>query len=214
MITEDQARELGSYLASRHGCTVIDPTEQIGAAISAAIDGITTLSPVVKLLVDAVDALSRGASHTLPIPGTSPAKSLVILSREAVSTPAGYAATVAHECQHGAQAIEAGSGQVLVDYVMSTELRGLREAQGYSVGMFVRHLVTGEPYDVDAALASLSSPMYSLGAYDLELARHTLAGHAVLIDRRRPPPLLVALEARDWLRAHAPEAIVAPGWTS
>lgn len=212
MITEAQAHELGAFLAAKHGCTIIDPTEQPGEAIAAAIDGITALSPVVKMLIEAVDALQRGASHTMPIVGTSPARSLVILSREAVSTPLGYAATVAHEAQHGAQGIAAGSGQVLVDYLMSTELRGLREAQAYSVGLFVRHLVTGAPYDVDAAIASLSSPMYGLGADDIELARHTLAGHAVLVDRRRPPPLVVAIESRDWLLGHAPEAIEAPGW--
>lgn len=214
MITLDQTHELGAFLASRHGCTIIDPTEQPGAAISAAIDGITALSPVVKLLVDAIDSLQRGASHTLPIPGTSPCRSLVILSRDAVATPVGYAATVAHETQHGAQGVAAGSGQVLVDYLLSTELRGLREAQAYSVGLFVRHLLTGDPYDVDAAIASLSSPMYGLGADDIELARHTLAGHAVLVDRRHPPPLVVAVEALAWLREHAPDAIVAPGWAS
>jgi len=213
-ITLEQAREFGAYLASRHGCTVIDPTQQPGAAISAAIDGITALSPVVKLLVDAIDSLQRGASHTLPIPGTSPCRSLVILARDAASTPVGYAATVAHECQHGAQGVAEGSGQVLIDYIMSTELRGLREAQAYSVGAFVRHLLTGDPYDVDAAVASLSGPLYGLDAKDIELARHCLAGHAVLVDRRRPPPLTVALEARDWLLEHAPEAIGAAGWVT
>lgn len=214
MITLELAHALGAYLASRHGCTVIDPTEQPGAAINAAIDGITSLSPIVKLLVDAVDSLQRGASHTMPIVGTSPCRSLIILAREAVATPVGYAATVAHECQHGAQGVAEGSGQVLVDYLLSTELRGLREAQAYSAGAFVRHLLTGDPYDVDAAIASLSGPLYGLDAKDIELARHTLAQHAVLVDRRRPPPLTVAIEARDWLLEHAPDAIGAAGWVA
>lgn len=214
MISLDQSRALVAHVASLHGCTVLTPDSPVAEIASTLIAGVSDLVPVVHTLVEAMGALLGGSSHTLPIPGTSPCRSVVMLSRDAVATPAGYAETGCHECQHGAQGQAVGSGQVLVDYIMSAELRGLREAHAYSVGMFVRHVVDGTPYSVDAAIASLSSPLYALGADDLELARHILDGHALLVDRKRPPPLSVAVEALKWLRANAADAIVAEGWRS
>jgi hypothetical protein len=205
MLTLDQSKALGAHLASLHRATVVEPDDAPAVAVRAILAGVARAVPAVADLADQLLVHTDRVSVTLPTPGGS----LVILSPAAVADPLRYAMTVAHEIVHAEQRDATGFVQVAVDYVAAPELRAVREADAYAVGLWVAYLLTGIIPTLDNAIASLSSSTYHLAPEEVELGRGVLLSHLETMAQGLPPPLAVAVEALAWLREYAPAEIAA-----
>jgi hypothetical protein len=133
---------------------------------------------------------------------------LVVLAPAHVADPLVRCEVVCHEMQHAAYIAAEKDLDVIVDYLGSGELRGLREAEAYGVGLWVRYLLTGEAPTLDSARASLASDAYHLDDGDQATAVSTLESHLDTIRAGAVPPLRVCRAVLEILRAHHPEAIV------
>jgi hypothetical protein len=114
----------------------------------------------------------------------------------------------AHEMQHAGYIEAEPDGAVIVDYLGSGELRGLREAEAYCVGLWTRYLLTGEAPTLDGVRASLASDAYHLDAGDQATAMSTMESHLDTIRAGAVPPLGVCRAVLDILREHHAEVIV------
>lgn len=202
-ISLQTARALGAHLAERHGATVVEPSDTISLGMRSLLTVLARVSPVIQSVVDELEVRARSVSVTIP----TPAGVVIVLSEVAVADPTRYAVTVCHEIQHAKQLEDSGYVQGAVDYVASPELRARAEADAYSVGLYVAHLLSGITPS-DEAVRSLSGDLYHLAPDEVELARGVIASHVETIRGGVCPPLSIALEARDWLQEHAPECLV------
>lgn len=201
MITLDQSRAFGAYLAARHGGATVVTHDSLGVAVGLAlVRYLSRLSPLVGAVAP---DLSR-VSVTLPIPGVG---TLIVLSPAACADPVSYAEAVAHECCHSHQAAAVGPFQSDVDYIGSGELRATREAQAYVVGLWVRYLLTGVLPTVEDAMTSLASGLYHLAPEEVVLARGIVTSGIETIRGGACPAYAVAVDAWGWLSKHAPESI-------
>lgn len=207
-LTHDQAVAFGQDLAARHHATVLTH-DSPGIALALSL-----YRALASLIPSPVTAAAEGAAAPLQhVSVTFPAPfagTLIVLSPVAVSDPVTYAEVVAHEVHHAHQIEEVGGAQMAVDYLGSGELRATREAQAYLVGLWVRFLLTGLLPSVEDAMAVLGSGLYHLDAGELELARGVVTSGLETIRGGLCPPYLVALEALQWIRKHAPAAHVIP----
>ena len=204
MLPLDTARACISALAVERGVKVLDPDDARPwlLALEAAVALVPGAGPVLTmargLLSGAADAV---AGLALPTPwGT-----LVLLSPRALTDGPTYLSVVAHELVHDAQADAVGAGQVAVDY-LDPELRALREGEAGGVGLWVRHLLTGETPSPDDA-GVVRSSLYHLDADQRRFGRAVVESSLVTIDTGAVPPHSVARDVLAWLREHAPEAI-------
>ena len=126
-----------------------------------------------------------------------------------------FAAAAAGLAVHAAQMSKAGGVQTVVDYLGSSELRAVRSAHAGLAAAYVRHLLTGEALTVDGVSAEVSArALLPLEPVDVTLARGIVASALATVGDGLAPPIRAALTALAWLRQHAPEAIVAPGWST
>jgi hypothetical protein len=206
MITLDTARACARDLAAARGALIVDPDD--ARSRRATLEGAVSLIPGAGPVLATVRGLLAGAAESvagLAVP--SPWGTAILLSPRAVVDGPAYLSTVVHELVHDAQADAVGAGQVAVDY-LNAELRALREAEAGGVGLFARYLVTGERPSPDEA-GVVASDLYHLGGDDRAFGRAVVESSLVTIDTGAVPPHSVARAALEWLRTHAPEAILA-----
>ena len=194
-LTTEQARAFADHLAGLHRATIVAPTDPAAVGARAILSALAHLSPALDEIASDLETHLERVSITIP----TPTGSLILLSPSAVSNPALYAMTAAHECQHAAQREALGWGQVVIDYIGSPELRARAEADAYSVGLYVGYLLTGILPLASEAMASLASATYHLAPDDIELARGVVESHLESMSSGLPPPITVAVEAHAWL---------------
>lgn len=199
------ADTLTRELAARYRATVVGPDHlavQIArgllAALSAAVPG-------ARSIVEAIEARAAHTSVTIPLLAGG---CLIVLAPQHVADPLTRCEVVCHEMQHAAVIARDADLDVIVDYLGSGELRGLREAEAYAVGLWTRYLLTGEAPTLDGVRASLASDAYHLDAGDQATALSTMESHLDTIRAGAVPPLSVCRAVLDVLRTHHPEAIV------
>jgi len=199
------AATLTRELSARYASTVVGP-DHLGAVIARGL--LRTLSAAIPGAAPVVDALLARAdrvSVTIPLLAGG---CLVVLSPAAVADPLGRCEVVAHEHQHAAVIARDADLDVIVDYLGSGELRALREAEAYAVGMWARYLLSGALPDLAHETAALSSDTYHLAGADVATARATLESHLDTMRAGAVPPLRVCRDVLEILAAHHPEAIV------
>lgn len=199
------ADTLTRELAARYRATVVGPDHiavQIArgllAALSAAVPG-------ARSIVEAIEARAAHTSVTVPLLAGG---CLIVLAPQHTADPLTRCEVVCHEMQHAAVIARDADLDVIVDYLGSGELRGLREAEAYAVGLWTRYLLTGEAPTLDGVRASLASDAYHLDAGDQATALSTMESHLDTIRAGAVPPLSVCRAVLDVLRTHHPEAIV------
>ena len=198
------AATLERELGTRYRATVVDPSHLAAVVARGLLRALAAGVPAAGTVVDALLARADRVSVTIPWPGGS----LIVLSPAAVADALHRCETVCHEMQHARVIHVDDDARVIVDYLGSGELRGLREAEAYAVGMWTRYLLTGEAPDLARELAALGSDTYHLDAGDLATARATLESHVESIRAGGTPPLEVCRAVRDILQQHHPDAIV------
>ena len=194
-LTTEQARAFADHLAGLHRATIVAPTDPAAVGARAILSALAHLSPALDEIASDLETHLERVSITIP----TPTGSFILLSPSAVSNPALYAMTAAHECQHAAQREALGWGQVVIDYIGSPELRARAEADAYSVGLYVGYLLTGILPLASEAMTSLASVTYHLAPDDIELARGVVESHLESMAAGLPPPIAVAVEAHAWL---------------
>ena len=204
MIPMSLSRALVAHLATKHPATVVSQGDGIGAAARALLDAAARVSPVVDAIVDELLARTARVSVTVPTPGDP----LIVLSPAAVADPLRYAMTGAHEMQHAVQLAAGGAVRTSIDYVASPELRARAEADAYAVGLWVGYLLTGMLPTAAEALASIGGETYHLAADEVQLAAGVMESHLATMAAGQCPPLTIALDVLEWLRAEHPDAIV------
>jgi len=209
MISISTARACAASVASRHNATIVDPDDArpwltaLETAAELLLGGGAT-SPLATLRDSLTTSAARVAGLAVPTPWVT----LVLLSERALTDGAAYLETVAHELVHADQATTVGAGQVAVDY-LHPELRAHREGDAGGVSLWVRYLVTGvRPSPDDAGV--VTSSLYHLSGDQRAFGRAVVETSLVSIDTAAVPPHRVARDVLAWLRAHAPEAILAP----
>lgn len=199
------ADTLTRELSARYHSTVVGP-DHVGAVVARGIlRALGAALPAASAVVDAILARADRVSVTIPLLAGG---CLVVLSPAAMADPLGRCEVVCHEHQHARVIHVDTDARVIGDYLLSGELRGLREAEAYAVGMWVRYLLTGEAPTLDHAMDSLASDTYHLDAGDLATARSTLESHLDSIRAGAVPPLEVCAVILALLQLHHPEAIV------
>ena len=194
-LTAENARAFADHLAGLHRATIVAPSDPAAVGARAILSALAHLSPALDEIASDLETHLERVSITIP----TPTGSLILLSPSAVSNPALYAMTAAHECQHAAQREALGWGQVVIDYIGSPELRARAEADAYSVGLYVGYLLTGILPLASEAMTSLASVTYHLAPDDIELARGVVESHLESMAAGLPPPIAVAVEAHAWL---------------
>ena len=210
MISLDAARACVAALALQRDCTIVEPDDArpVLAAIEAGLALIPGAAPLLAQARALAGDLPSRVSVTLPLPG----RTLILLSPAAVRDGAAYLSTAAHELVHGAQASSLGVVQVAADY-LNEELRALREGEAGGVGLWARHVVTGEvPSPDDAGV--VRSSLYHLDAHRRAFGRAVVESSLATIDTGAVPPHSVARAALEWLREHEPEAIAAEAYAT
>jgi len=211
VISLDTARACARDLAVARGALLVDPDDARPwlAALESALALIPGAGPVLATVRGIVEGAAESVAG-LAVP--SPWGTAILLSPRAVVDGPAYLSTVAHELVHDAQARDVGAGQVAVDYI-NAELRAFREAEAGGVGLFARHLVTGEkPSPDDAGI--VRSAIYHLDATHCAFARAAVASSLLSLDTGAVPPHSVARAVLAWLREHAPEAILAEDYAA
>ena len=199
------AATLTRELSARTRSTVVGP-DHVGAVVARGLlralsAGIPAAAPV----VDALLARADRVSVTIPLLAGG---CLVVLSPAATADALTHCEVTAHEHQHAAYIDAEPDAAVIVDYLGSGELRAVREAEAYAVGMWTRYLLTGVVPDLARELAALGSDTYHLDAGDLATARATLESHVDTIRAGCVPPLRMCRVVLEVLQQHHPEAIV------
>lgn len=208
MITLDTARACVAALALGRNTTIVEP-DDARPYLSALEAGLSLIPGAAPLLAQAralAGDLPERVSVTIPLPG----RTIILLSPAAVRDGASYLSTAAHELVHRAQAASLGVVQVTADY-LNGELRALREGEAGGVGLWARHVVTGERPSPDEA-GVVASDLYHLGGDDRAFGRAVVESSLAAIDTGAVPPHSVARAALAWLRANAPEAILAEAY--
>lgn len=199
------ADTLTRELAARFGATVLAPSDTVPRIVRALLSALSTGLPGAGVVVDALLARADHTSVTIPLLAGG---CLVVLAPQHVADPLTRCEVVCHEMQHAAVIARDADLDVIVDYLGSGELRGLREAEAYAVGLWTRYLLTGEAPTLDGVRASLASDAYHLDAGDQATALSTMESHLDTIRAGAVPPLSVCRAVLEVLRAHHPEAIV------
>lgn len=201
------AKALVEHLASLHAATIHPPDGLLQQATRFALGALGAGVPMAKPVVDvAVGHVDRW-SVTFPVLDTH--TSAILLSPSHVIEPVRYAEVGTHEVWHGA-IIQRDGWQWVADYLLSSELRAEREAGAVVVQRFVRLLLTGEDIpDVGEATRVLLAGAYHLQAGDGLFAQAQVASGLETMRNGLVPPYSVAVEARDWLKSHARDAILA-----
>lgn len=192
-------------LAARYGATVLAPSDTVPRIVRALLSALSTGLPGAGVVVDALLARADHTSVTIPLLAGG---CLVVLAPQHTADPLTRCEVVCHEMQHAAYIEAEPDASVIVDYLGSGELRGLREAEAYCVGLWTRYLLTGETPTLAGAFNSLSSDAYHLDDGDQATARSTLESHLDTILAGAVPPLRVCRAVLEVLRTHHPEAIV------
>lgn len=199
------ADTLTRELAARYGATVLAPSDTVPRIVRALLSALSTGLPGAGVVVDALLARADHTSVTIPLLAGG---CLIVLAPQHVADPLTRCEVVCHEMQHAAVIARDADLDVIVDYLGSGELRGLREAEAYAVGLWTRYLLTGEAPTLDGVRASLASDAYHLDAGDQATALSTMESHLDTIRAGAVPPLSVCRAVLEVLRAHHPEAIV------
>lgn len=199
------ADTLTRELAARFGATVLAPSDTVPRIVRALLSALSTGLPGAGVVVDALLARADHTSVTIPLLAGG---CLIVLAPQHVADPLTRCEVVCHEMQHAAVIARDADLDVIVDYLGSGELRGLREAEAYAVGLWTRYLLTGEAPTLDGVRASLASDAYHLDAGDQATALSTMESHLDTIRAGAVPPLGVCRAVLDVLRTHHPEAIV------
>lgn len=199
------ADTLTRELAARFGATVLAPSDTVPRIVRALLSALSTGLPGAGVVVDALLARADHTSVTIPLLAGG---CLIVLAPQHVADPLTRCEVVCHEMQHAAVIARDADLDVIVDYLGSGELRGLREAEAYCVGLWTRYLLTGEAPTLDGVRASLASDAYHLDAGDQATALSTMESHLDTIRAGAVPPLGVCRAVLDILRTHHPEAIV------
>lgn len=199
------ADTLTRELAARYGATVLAPSDTVPRIVRALLSALSTGLPGAGVVVDALIARADHTSVTIPLLAGG---CLIVLAPQHVADPLTRCEVVCHEMQHAAVIARDADLDVIVDYLGSGELRGLREAEAYAVGLWTRYLLTGEAPTLDGVRASLASDAYHLDAGDQATALSTMESHLDTIRAGAVPPLGVCRAVLEVLRAHHPEAIV------
>lgn len=198
------ADTLTRELAARYGATVLAPSDTVPRIVRALLSALSTGLPGTGVVVDALLARADHTSVTIPLLAGG---CLIVLAPQHVADPLTRCEVVCHEMQHAAVIARDADLDVIVDYLGSGELRGLREAEAYAVGLWTRYLLTGEAPTLDGVRASLASDAYHLDAGDQATALSTMESHLDTIRAGAVPPLSVCRAVLEVLRAHHPEAI-------
>jgi hypothetical protein len=199
------ADTLTRELAARYGATVLAPSDTVPRIVRALLSALSTGLPGAGPVVDALLARADHTSVTIPLLAGG---CLIVLAPQHVADPLTRCEVVCHEMQHAAVIARDADLDVIVDYLGSGELRGLREAEAYAVGLWTRYLLTGEAPTLDGVRASLASDAYHLDAGDQATALSTMESHLDTIRAGAVPPLSVCRAVLEILRAKHPEAIV------
>lgn len=194
------ARALKAHMATTFHVTVVDRND----AWARDVEQLATLAlrkqgVPGEFALAAADVVSRTSVTIGP---------LVVLAPGVSSDDARLAEVITHECEHKVQEDDYGMLQDAQDMLLSAELRATREAHAYGAGLFVQHLVTGEPLEVNAAVERLRTGPYHLGPDELDLARNIVRSHVESVLDGVCPPLRSAKVALAWLQTHAQEMIV------
>ena len=199
------AATLTRELSARYGSTVVGP-DHLGAQIARGLlRALAAAVPGAALVVDALLARADHTSVTIPLLAGG---CLVVLAPQHTADGLTRCEVVAHEHQHAAYIAAEPDAAVIVDYLGSGELRGLREAEAYAVGMWTRYLLTGALPDLAREVSALSSDTYHLDAGDIATARATLESHLDTMRAGCVPPLRVCRAVLEILQRHHPDAIV------
>lgn len=199
------ADTLTRELAARYGATVLAPSDTVPRIVQALLSALSTGLPGAGPVVDALLARADHTSVTIPLLAGG---CLIVLAPQHVADPLTRCEVVCHEMQHAAVIARDADLDVIVDYLGSGELRGLREAEAYAVGLWTRYLLTGEAPTLDGVRASLASDAYHLDAGDQATALSTMESHLDTIRAGAVPPLGVCRAVLDILREHHAEVIV------
>jgi hypothetical protein len=199
------ADTLTRELAARFGATVLAPSDTVPRIVRALLSALSTGLPGAGVVVDALLARADHTSVTIPLLAGG---CLIVLAPQHVADPLTRCEVVCHEMQHAAVIARDADLDVIVDYLGSGELRGLREAEAYCVGLWTRYLLTGEAPTLDGVRASLASDAYHLDAGDQATALSTMESHLDTIRAGAVPPLSVCRAVLEVLRTHHLEAIV------
>ena len=201
------ADTLTRELAARYSATVLDPSHVSVKIARAILTGLGGLIPGAGAIIDGLLARAEHTSITVPLLAGG---SLIVLAPQHVSQPLARCEVVCHEMQHARYIDAEPDAAVIVDYLGSGELRGLREAEAYAVGMWVTYLLTGDLPTLDRAFDALASDAYHLDDGDQATARSTLESHLDTMRAGSVPPLAVCRAILDVLQAYHPDAIVPP----
>lgn len=201
------AATLTRELAARYRATVLSPSDISVKVARAILTGLGGLIPGAGPVIEGLLARAEHTSITVPLLAGG---CLIVLAPQHVSDPLAHCEVICHEMQH-ARYIEAEpDAAVIVDYLGSGELRGLREAEAYAVGMWVLYLLTGELPTLDRAFSALASDAYHLDDGDQATARSTLESHLDTIRAGSVPPLAICRAILEVLQQHHPDAILPP----
>ena len=207
----DTARACARDLCAARSTLLLDPAD--ARPWLSTLEGALALIPGAGPVLATVRGLISGAAEqvaglTLPTPwGTA-----ILLTDRATVDGATYLSTVAHEGVHGRQIVTVGAGQSAADY-LHPELRALREAEAGGVGLWVRHLVTGETPSPDDA-GVVRSSLYHLGADDRAFGRAVVESLLAPIVVGAVPPHSVARDVLAWLQEHAAESIAVEAYAA
>ena len=203
LVAATLTRELGA----RYRASVVGPDHiavQVARGLLAALGAAV---PGAAAIVQAITARAEHTSITVPLLAGG---CLIVLAPQHVSQPLAHCEVVCHEMQHAAYIDREPDGAVIVDYLGSGELRGLREAEAYAVGLWTLYLLTGDLPTLDRALGALASDAYHLDDGDHATARSTLESQLDTIRAGSVPPLAICRAILEVLQAHHPDAILAP----
>ena len=199
------ADTLTRELALRYRATVVGPDHLAVQVARGLLAALSAAVPGAKGIVEAIEARAAHTSVTVPLLAGG---CLIVLAPQHTADPLTRCEVVCHEMQHAAVIARDADLDVIVDYLGSGELRGLREAEAYAVGLWTRYLLTGEAPTLDGVRASLASDAYHLDAGDQATALSTMESHLDTIRAGAVPPLSVCRAVLEVLRTHHPEAIV------
>jgi hypothetical protein len=201
------ADTLTRELAARYRARVLSPADTTVVVLRGLLSTLAGAVPGVGPVIAALLARAEHTSVTIPLLAGG---CLIVLAPQHVADPLTRCEVVCHEMQHAAYIDREPDGAVIVDYLGSGELRGLRESEAYAVGMWVRYLLTGELPTLDRAFNSLASDAYHLDDGDQATARSTLESHLDTMRAGSVPPLATCRAILEILQTYHSDAIVPP----
>lgn len=205
-----QASQLAAHMLE--GSRYIDTSSEPVQIAVDVLHAVGLVQPEVGSVLDRVLEALTHQSFVVPGPGSP----VVLISRDDAATPQTFVETAVELAVHASQIRRLGiAAQSLEDYLLSGELRAVYSAHAWLARTFARHLLTGEMPTASNVIEEYARrALLTLDAGELAMARGILASGLATITEGLRPPIAVTATLLAWLRAHAPEAIVAPGWTS